>query len=167
MVILLLQLLGIHERSEEAQLIPCVSGFHISPEDSQIELLYGCTVTIHKAYFVCSLWDDHCRTRSCSRSVSSSPARTDARSSLFQPADPAWLLALFWLIILLSRLKWSKMQAMNFSSVRRFRINRHVSFFLSLERQPWVLISRRIRKRTFRRHAWQFCMPTVILLLFA
>lgn len=87
MVILLLQLLGIHERSEESQLVPCVAGFHYSREDNQIELLYGCTVTIQKAYFVCSYLNDNCRMKSCFRLVLSSLIKADVRFRTFQPVE--------------------------------------------------------------------------------
>lgn len=52
MVILLLQLLGIHEHSEESRLVPCLAGIHINSADEETEIRYGCTVTIQKAYFV-------------------------------------------------------------------------------------------------------------------
>lgn len=51
-VLLLLQLLGLRSSSEESRLVPCVIGCHSDEGSRDVELEYGCTVSVEKAHFV-------------------------------------------------------------------------------------------------------------------
>ena len=59
-VSLLLQMLGLRPPSEEGTLLPCLIGLNIAVNDSNtdgidLELRYGCTITVEKAHFVSSV----------------------------------------------------------------------------------------------------------------
>lgn len=79
-VLLLLQLLGLRSSSEESRLVPCVIGCHSDEGSHDIELEYGCTVSVERAHFVGVYWVLNHRMSRRTASAWCLCARNDARS---------------------------------------------------------------------------------------